>query len=121
MLLILSFVCYRLTFWLSNTIVLRVIISKSFENSRPPISVGHDNGKVGDKIRKKRASPLIWDSFPSQITGHAIEDSVGDWENPLMFVAALEKIEAWIFSRIIESLWWQVLILLASHFCAYNK
>ncbi|KAL8475281.1 hypothetical protein ACS0TY_028096 [Phlomoides rotata] len=97
----------RLTFWLSNTIVLRVIISKSFENSQLPSSVGCDNGKVGDKIRRKRASPLKWDSFPSQITRHAIEDSVGDWENPLLFVAALEKIDAWIFSRIIESLWWQ--------------
>lgn len=88
-----------------------MIISKSFENCQLPFSVGFDNGKVGDKIRKKRASPLIWDSLPSQITRNAIEDSVGDWENPFMFVTALEKIDTWIFSRILESLWWQVFIL----------
>lgn len=34
---------------------------------------------------------------------------LGDWENPQTFVVALERIEAWIFSRIVESVWWQVL------------
>ncbi|XP_026452653.1 uncharacterized protein LOC113353183 [Papaver somniferum] len=32
-----------------------------------------------------------------------------DWENSKTFVNALEKIEAWIFSQIIEFLWWQVM------------
>ncbi|KAH6832369.1 EEIG1/EHBP1 protein amino-terminal domain protein [Perilla frutescens var. hirtella] len=50
----------RLTFWLSNTIVLRAIICKS---NRLPF--------------------------------------------PAAFVAALEKVESWMFSRIVESLWWQ--------------
>lgn len=35
-------------------------------------------------------------------------ESPDDWEDPQAFVVALEKFEAWIFSRIIESVWWQV-------------
>lgn len=30
------------------------------------------------------------------------------WEDPETFLVALEKVEAWIFSRIVESVWWQV-------------
>ncbi|KAI3473856.1 hypothetical protein Pfo_028037 [Paulownia fortunei] len=86
----------RLTFWLSNTIVLRVIVNKSFGDNQLPVSVGHDIGKVGDKKGKKKSSPLKWESFPSKST-----------REPSNFAAALEKVESWIFSRIIESLWWQ--------------
>ncbi|KAK1382932.1 hypothetical protein POM88_020667 [Heracleum sosnowskyi] len=32
-----------------------------------------------------------------------------DWEDPVTFTKALEKVEAWIFSRIVESVWWQTL------------
>lgn len=31
-----------------------------------------------------------------------------DWRDPQTFIVALEKVEGWIFSRIIESVWWQV-------------
>ncbi|KAK1360454.1 hypothetical protein POM88_044928 [Heracleum sosnowskyi] len=31
-----------------------------------------------------------------------------DWEDPVTFTKALEKVEAWIFSRIVESVWWQI-------------
>lgn len=34
--------------------------------------------------------------------------SSDDWEYPETFMVALEKFEAWIFSRIVESVWWQV-------------
>ncbi|KAK4417881.1 hypothetical protein Salat_2200800 [Sesamum alatum] len=97
----------RLTFWLSNSIVLRAIVNKSFGDSQLPISVGPDIRKMGNISGKKKSSSLKWESFPSKSTRGAIEDSIGEWENPLMFAAALEKVEAWIFSRIIESLWWQ--------------
>ncbi|KAJ6430309.1 hypothetical protein OIU84_021668 [Salix udensis] len=30
-------------------------------------------------------------------------------QNPQPFIAALKKVEAWIFSRIVESVWWQTL------------
>ncbi|KAG8384953.1 hypothetical protein BUALT_Bualt04G0171700 [Buddleja alternifolia] len=96
----------RLTFWLSNSIVLRVIINKSFGDNQLPISKAPVVGTLGDRNRKN-SSPLKWESFPSKITRNSIDESFGDWENPLTFAAALEKVEAWIFSRIIESLWWQ--------------
>ncbi|KAL6497597.1 hypothetical protein OROHE_027226 [Orobanche hederae] len=99
----------RLTFWLSNSIVLRVIMSKSFGDSKLsklPISVGPATGTAGDGNGNKKSSPFKCVSFPSS-TVSAIEECVGDWENPPTFVAALEKVESWIFSRIIESIWWQ--------------
>lgn len=63
--------------------MLRAIISKSFGESRIRGKASEENGKK---------------------TWH----SVGDKEDHVAFLAALEKAEAWIFSRIIESLWWQV-------------
>lgn len=38
-----------------------------------------------------------------------LTEEVDDWEDPVTFTTALEKIEAWIFSRIVESVWWQVI------------
>ncbi|KAL5546701.1 hypothetical protein UlMin_006388 [Ulmus minor] len=34
-------------------------------------------------------------------------ESFDDWGDPLTFMIALEMFEAWIFSRIVESVWWQ--------------
>lgn len=31
-----------------------------------------------------------------------------DKEDVSAFIIALEKVESWLFSRIVESLWWQV-------------
>ncbi|CAN0896161.1 hypothetical protein LINGRAHAP2_LOCUS18311 [Linum grandiflorum] len=73
----------RLTFWLSNSIVLRSIVSQAVEKlNRGPGS-----------SPSKQSKPTISD----------------EWENPRTFVIALEKVEAWIFSRIVESVWWQTL------------
>ncbi|XP_057766915.1 uncharacterized protein LOC130987407 [Salvia miltiorrhiza] len=69
----------RLTFWLSNAIVLRAIIRKSFGDSEIQI---RNSGK-------KKSSALT---------------RGGEKEN---LVGSLEKAQGWIFSRIIESLWWQ--------------
>ncbi|KAL1225301.1 hypothetical protein V5N11_003844 [Cardamine amara subsp. amara] len=63
----------RLTFWLSNSIVLRAILSRSME-----------------KIK-----------IVSNIAGS------DEWEDPRAFLAALEKFESWIFSRVVKSVWWQ--------------
>ncbi|GFP94060.1 hypothetical protein PHJA_001550400 [Phtheirospermum japonicum] len=79
----------RLTFWLSNTIVLRVIMSKSFGDGKSAISVGPVTGTAGNA--NKKLSPLKWESVPSKSTRSAIEESFGEWENPQTFVAALEK------------------------------
>lgn len=36
------------------------------------------------------------------------EEHIHSWQDPETFLVALEKVEAWIFSRIVESVWWQV-------------
>lgn len=38
-----------------------------------------------------------------------ILESFDNWEDPHIFMVALEKFEVWIFSRIVESVWWQVI------------
>ncbi|CAH8332508.1 unnamed protein product [Eruca vesicaria subsp. sativa] len=61
----------RLTFWLSNSTVLRAILSHGILN-------------------------LV-----------SIKPGSDEWEDPQAFLAALEKFEYWIFSRIVKSVWWQ--------------
>uniref|UniRef100_A0A5B6ZG44 C2 NT-type domain-containing protein n=1 Tax=Davidia involucrata TaxID=16924 RepID=A0A5B6ZG44_DAVIN len=101
----------RLTFWLSNSIVLRAIISQAFAEQQLPLSAGTFVGRTGGaKGNNKKSSPLKWkESSPSKETGGALYESFDDWEDPRTFISALEKVEAWIFSRIIESVWWQTL------------
>ncbi|CAL0323262.1 unnamed protein product [Lupinus luteus] len=101
----------RLAFWLSNAIVLRTIISqttKDVEPSNPPGSSmrrksGEGNGKV--------AQPLIWKGFSRKRTENTEVEDAGfsNWGDSNMFISALEKLEAWIFSRIVDSIWWQSL------------
>ncbi|KAK8659509.1 hypothetical protein V6N13_029709 [Hibiscus sabdariffa] len=74
----------RLTFWFSNSIVLRAIVS-------------HAIGEI-----------VFEDASPPQEESNSTESS-NVWVDPQTFLLALEKFEAWIFSRIIESVWWQTL------------
>lgn len=74
----------RLTFWLSNCVVLRAIIHKTIEKEK-----GNNETESTVKWRK--------------------ESSLKEWEDPRMVTSVLEKVESWIFSRVIESIWWQVL------------
>ncbi|XP_073057296.1 uncharacterized protein [Primulina eburnea] len=104
----------RLTLCLSNSIVLRVIMSKSLRASQLPTSIRPVTETLGDRNRKKKTSPLKWESFPIKGMRSAAEGSVGDWENPLAFSAAIEKVEMWIFSWIIEFIWWQLFSLFHS-------
>ncbi|XP_044488126.1 uncharacterized protein LOC123212940 [Mangifera indica] len=83
----------RLTFWLSNSVVLRAIVSEAIKKLQ--LSDG-----LCTKNNSDRTAPNKEEKDCS------IEDS-DDWEDPQTFVIALEKFEAWIFSRIIESVWWQ--------------
>ncbi|CAL0310045.1 unnamed protein product [Lupinus luteus] len=73
----------RLTFWLSNTIVLREIISQAFGNSCQGIS----HCKQGNSFMQH----------------------VEDWKETGTLTSALQRVESWIFSRIVESVWWQAL------------
>ncbi|PWA61096.1 hypothetical protein CTI12_AA376220 [Artemisia annua] len=70
----------RLTFWLSNSVVLRAIIHKNF-----------DKEKVSGIVKKGGT------------------ENSNEREDPCMVISLLEKVESWIFMRIIESIWWQTL------------
>nr|CAD1837110.1 unnamed protein product [Ananas comosus var. bracteatus] len=98
-----------LTYWLSNSVVLRAIVYQITKESEVGQSNGTDsaeNGYVASHMKK--SSPLKWESGTRKKAKHFAED-FADWEDPNTFIAALEKIEIWIFSRLVESVWWQTL------------
>lgn len=84
----------RLTFWLSNSIVLRAIVSQAV--AEMPLSAGPSTRSGGSRNRYNKEENIA-------------RESSDDWEDPQTFILVLEKIEGWIFSRIIESVWWQTL------------
>ncbi|XP_073062460.1 uncharacterized protein [Primulina eburnea] len=101
----------RLTFWLSNTVVLREIISIAFGNSgrsKALAKMFESNGR--EKKNEAKAS-----SSKNSSTGSRPRNKQGlllfvdDWQESRTLTAALEKVESWIFSRIVESIWWQTL------------
>ncbi|CAI9093240.1 OLC1v1028697C8 [Oldenlandia corymbosa var. corymbosa] len=83
----------RLTFWLSNTIMLRAIVSQAAGEIR--ISgrrhVGNQTNSSVDAIDQNKS------------------EEGDEWEDVETFMFALEKTESWVFSRIVESIWWQTL------------
>ncbi|KAF4367633.1 hypothetical protein G4B88_001385 [Cannabis sativa] len=102
----------RLTYWLSNSVVLRAIVNQAAGSVEHPLSTGSSNNRNGtQKVKGKVTSPLKWKAFsPSKRDGmDLLSSSLSDWEEPRTFTCALEKIETWIFSRIVESIWWQTL------------
>ncbi|XP_022739747.1 uncharacterized protein LOC111291892 isoform X2 [Durio zibethinus] len=101
----------RLTFWLSNSVVLRAIISESIGDLELPLSAGPIERNRGGKGKNHVSSPLKWkESSPIRKDNKLVSyGSFSDCDNPLAFTLALERVEAWIFSRIIESVWWQTL------------
>lgn len=94
--------------------MLRAIVSQATGDSELPLSAGlyvqRSNGQKGDK---KIPSPLKWkESSPNRKDSkNVVNGKSSDWEDPHTFISVLEKFEAWIFSRIIESIWWQVALV----------
>ncbi|XP_055803205.1 uncharacterized protein LOC129872296 [Solanum dulcamara] len=99
----------RLTFWLSNSVVLRATISKFQRQQCFPHATETKLGKAVSKDKKKISSPLKWEAFSSNGIRDDDCESFGNWEDPRTFTRALQRTEAWIFSRIVESIWWQTL------------
>ncbi|CAL1353359.1 unnamed protein product [Linum trigynum] len=89
----------RLSFWLSNTIVLREIITQAFGCSGNS-SMSRFTGSNGSMTLKWKGGNKQGNGYP-----HFVED----WQETGTFIAALEKVESWVFSRIVESVWWQAL------------
>lgn len=95
--------------------MLRAIISESIgdlelTHRAEPMESMETNG--GEKGKKHVSSPLKWkESSAGKKENKLISyESFSNWDDPLAFISALERVEAWIFSRIIESVWWQVVI-----------
>jgi len=101
---------YRLTFWLSNTIALRTIISRTVKDLSNPAGSGRRRKTEDEGHGKIAASLRVKGLYPRKNENTALEyGGFGNWDDPQVLVVALEKVEAWIFSRIVESIWWQVM------------
>ncbi|GKV34637.1 hypothetical protein SLEP1_g42998 [Rubroshorea leprosula] len=99
----------RLSFWLSNTIVLREIISQAFgssRNSSPVTKLPESNGSSRSGVK---FTTLKWKGGTSSKQVNNFVQLIDDWQDTGTFTSALERVESWIFLRIVESLWWQAL------------
>ncbi|KAF3780672.1 hypothetical protein EJ110_NYTH32311 [Nymphaea thermarum] len=101
----------RLMYWLSNAVVLRTIISQGFGDSGMRSENGPQIDTTGN--RKGKISSLKWrDTFIDKKKDISLfSPMLVEWQDPNTFTAAIEKIESWIFSQIIKSIWWQTLTL----------
>ncbi|KAF8399918.1 hypothetical protein HHK36_015788 [Tetracentron sinense] len=95
-----------------SQVLLRAIISQAVRDSQLPLYVGPPHMDInGGRGGNDKRSPLKWKA-PSPIKKEkkiGLTENFDDWEDPQTFTTALEKTEAWIFSRIIESVWWQTM------------
>ncbi|KAJ4850714.1 hypothetical protein Tsubulata_004187 [Turnera subulata] len=97
---------HRLTFWLSNSIVLRAIISPV---DKPELTISNGSSKEkngGGMTNSAKSSPLRWKEMSPG------GKDTSDWNDPRAFVSALEKVEAWIFSQTIQSICCQLVDVL---------
>ncbi|XP_074559915.1 uncharacterized protein LOC141815955 [Curcuma longa] len=102
----------RLAFWLSNTVVLREIISQTFGNlSNFNATMKMVASNAGARKTDEQHTTLKWKINSGNKNGKnlGLLSVIYDWQDTSTFTQALEKIESWIFSRIVESVWWQTL------------
>lgn len=89
--------------------MLREIISQAFGRSRqfsPVARLSESNGS--SKSSEGKSTTLKWKGGFGSKQANGFMQLVEDWQETGTFTAALEKVESWIFSRIVESVWWQV-------------
>ncbi|URE27495.1 Nucleolar protein [Musa troglodytarum] len=101
----------RLTFWLSNTVVLREIIFQTFGNLSNSTSMRAVESNGGARKTDEKHTPLRRKNKSGIRQGKSLGfmQLLEDWQDTSTFTTALAKIESWIFSRIVESVWWQTL------------
>ncbi|XP_009418203.2 uncharacterized protein LOC103998449 isoform X1 [Musa acuminata AAA Group] len=101
----------RLTFWLSNTVVLREIIFQTFGNLSNSTNMRAVESNGGARKTDEKHTPLRRknNSVIRQGKSLGFMQLLDDWQDTSTCTTALEKIESWIFSRIVESVWWQTL------------
>ncbi|XP_065878083.1 uncharacterized protein [Euphorbia lathyris] len=102
----------RLTFWLSNSVMLRAIIHQAIIDKDIPLPVGQNIERNGVTKRNKMTSSLLnWKEPPHSRyeSKNVMYGDLSNLEDPFTFLSALERVDAWIFSRTVESIWWQTL------------
>jgi hypothetical protein len=63
-----------------------------------------------------KSMTMLWEnSFNNKQAKLAAMQMPEDCQETSTFLAALEKIESWIFSQIVETLWWQVNVCLSQY------
>ncbi|KAG6540981.1 hypothetical protein Mapa_017651 [Marchantia paleacea] len=108
----------RLSFWWSNVVALRAVIAQAYDIGGPdssevgstdatPSTNSNGNGSAS-WARKSLTSRKSFSRQDSKLLSPKPLPS--DWQQPVTFITALEKIEGWIYTKIIESLWWQAMI-----------
>lgn len=88
--------------------MLREIISQAFGSSRhsSPLSKFESNGT--SKRSELKSAALRWRGNSGSKQMNGFMQFADDWQETGTFTAALERVESWIFSRVVESVWWQV-------------
>lgn len=94
----------RLSFWLSNCVVLRAIVTETSKQLDSGNSINAAN--YNSRTASRRNSASMWESL-NRKKGKLLSPEFDNWEDIDTFIAALKKIESWIFSRIVECIWWQ--------------
>ncbi|XP_062204150.1 uncharacterized protein LOC133906303 [Phragmites australis] len=94
----------RLSFWLSNCVVLRAIVTETSKQSGT--ANGINSADYNSKTTYRKNSASMWESL-NRNKGKLLSPEFDNWEDNDTFIAALKKIESWIFSQIVETLWWQ--------------
>lgn len=98
--------------------MLREIIARAFGNSCHSSSVGRlvESNGAG----RGKPSSLKWKGISGSKQGNKADfmQFVDDWQETRTFTSALEKVESWIFSRIVESVWWQVSNAFITAYCS---
>ncbi|PRQ44581.1 hypothetical protein RchiOBHm_Chr3g0480801 [Rosa chinensis] len=99
----------RLTFWLSNTVVLREIISQAFGSSRHSSPFSKFESNRTSTRNDVKSAALRWRGSSGSKQMNGLMQFADDWQETGTFTAALERVESWIFTRLVESVWWQAL------------
>ncbi|BBH07385.1 nucleolar protein gar2-related protein [Prunus dulcis] len=94
----------RLTFWLSKHCCAKGDHISSIWHFTPFADIN------GTSKRNEVKSPTLkWRGGSGGKQMNSFMQFADDWQETGTFTAALEKVESWIFSRIVESVWWQAL------------
>ncbi|XP_028553935.1 uncharacterized protein LOC110093063 isoform X2 [Dendrobium catenatum] len=101
----------RLTFWLSNIVFLRGIITQTFGHLSPSSMIMRSSDSNSSNKSASKLQSLKWKNISGGKQGKmlCLVPKLDDWQETSTFIAALQKIESWIFSRAVESVWWQAL------------